>query len=86
MLAIPQSLDPLLLRAMVAAVELTLVLKPVPDDADAAMLAHRSQRMDCAFEAVISVGLTAGRDLKCLVVVVPAGFALSQDRSPDWLR
>src|SRR5215510_13856502 len=40
-----------------------------------AVLAARRQRVDRAFEAVEGVGGTVHADLKCLVVVVSAGFA-----------
>src|SRR5262249_24465380 len=67
------------LGAMLAAKEGTVLLEPVADDADAAVLAGRRQRVDRAFEAVEGVGGTVHADLKCLVVVVSAGFASGHD-------
>src|SRR5262249_42827030 len=67
------------LGAMLAAEEGAVLLEPVADDPDAAVLAGRRQRMDRAFEAVEGVGGTVHADLKCLVVVVSAGFASGHD-------
>jgi len=44
------------LGAVLAAKEGAVLLEPVADDADAAVLAGRRQRMDRAFEAVEGVG------------------------------
>ncbi len=42
---------------MVAAEEGAVLLEPVADDADAAMVAARGERVDGAFEAVEGVGV-----------------------------
>src|SRR4029453_12518753 len=67
------------LGAVLAAEEGAVLLEPVADDADAAVLAGRRQRVDRAFETVEGVGGTVHADLKCLVVVVSAGFASGHD-------
>src|SRR5262245_18582421 len=67
------------LGAVLAAEEGAVLLEPVADDADAAVLAGRRQRMDRAFEAVEGVGGTVHADLKRLVVVVSAGFTSRHD-------
>src|SRR5262245_8955469 len=59
---------------MLAAEEGAVLLESVADDADAAVLAGRRQRMDRALEAVEGVGGTVHADLKRLVVVVSTGF------------
>src|SRR5262249_19368960 len=74
-----------LLRAMPpgaarAAVHGFVFLQPVTDDADAAMLTGRRQRVDRAFEAVERVGRAVHLYLKGLVVVVAAGFASRHGR------
>src|SRR5215831_20368444 len=62
------------LGAMLAAEEGAVLLESVADDADAAVLAGRRQRMDRALEAVEGVGGTVHADLKRLVVVVSTDF------------
>jgi len=64
---------------MLAAKEGAVLLEAVPDDADAAVLAGRRQRVDRAFEAVEGVGGAVHGHLKRLVVVVSAGFASGHD-------
>src|SRR5215472_8312252 len=64
---------------MLAAEEGAVLLQAVTDDADAAVLAGRRQRMDRAFEAVEGVGGTVHAHLKCLVVVVSTGFTSGHD-------
>ena len=49
------------------------------DDADAAVIAGRRERVDGAFEAVKRMRLAILHDLKRLVVVVAASFALGHD-------
>jgi len=49
----------------------------VADDTAAAVRANRRQRVDCAFEAVESVTLSAHDDFKRLVIIIPANFAFS---------
>src|SRR5215475_3159963 len=67
------------LGAMLAAEEGAVLLEPVADDADAAVLAGRRQRVDRAFETVEGVGGAVHADLKRLVVVVSAGFTSRHD-------
>src|SRR5262249_53694903 len=62
------------LGAMLAAKEGAVLFESVADDADAAVLAGRRQRMDRALEAVEGVGGTVHAHLKRLVVVVSTGF------------
>jgi hypothetical protein len=62
------------LGAMLTAEERAVLLEPVADDADAAILAGRRQRMDRAFEAVEGMGGAVHAHLERLVVVVAAGF------------
>jgi hypothetical protein len=59
---------------MVAAKERAVVFESVTDDADATVLAQRSQRVDRALEAVEGMGLAVHAHLESLVVVVAAGF------------
>ena len=49
---VAQAFDALGLGTMVAAEERAVLLEAVPDDADAAMVASRRQRVDGAFKAV----------------------------------
>jgi hypothetical protein len=62
---------------VLAAEKGTCLLEAVSNDASAAMIAGRRERVDGAFEAVERVGLAVHRYLKCLVVVVATGFAHS---------
>jgi hypothetical protein len=64
---------------MLAAEEGAILLEPVADDADAAILACRRQRMNGAFEAVEGVSGLAHRHLKGLVVIVSARFTSGHD-------
>jgi hypothetical protein len=91
--AVAQPGDANHLGAMLAAEEGAILLQPMPDDADAAILACRCQRVDGAFEAVERVGSTVHAHLKGLVVIVSAAFtsghddlaslALSRDDNPQ---
>jgi len=72
--AVAQAGDAGPLGAMLAAEERPFLLEPVADDADAAIVAFRRQRMDRAFEAVEGMGGTVHAHLERLVVVVSAGF------------
>jgi hypothetical protein len=47
----------------------------VADDTAVTMRANRRQRVDCAFEAVEGVTLSAHDYVKRLVIFVPADFA-----------
>src|SRR5262245_25628452 len=60
--------------AVVAAEELAASLQPVADDPDAAGCAMRGQRLDRAFETVISMRLAVFDHLEGFIVVVAAGF------------
>src|SRR5262249_35637137 len=62
------------LGAVLTAEERAVLLQPVPDDMDAAVLAGRCQRVDRAFEAVEGVRRAVHAHLKRLVVIVAAGF------------
>src|SRR6266705_2579061 len=64
-----------LLGAMGAAEDRVVLLDAVTDDADAAVIAGRRERMDRAFEAVERMGVSVHRHLERLVVIVAAGFA-----------
>ncbi|WP_338634055.1 hypothetical protein [Afipia carboxidovorans] len=75
-LSVAESFDALVLRAMIAAIELAIIFKPVTNDAAPAMLAHWSQGMDRAFKAVVGMGLAAYRDLESFVVVISTRLAL----------
>src|SRR3979411_538278 len=68
---------------MLAAEERAVLLEPVTDDADAAVLAGRRQRMDCAFEAVKRVGGAIHAHLERLVVIVSARFASGHGNLPS---
>src|SRR5215510_2275271 len=83
--AIGQAGDANGLGAMLAAKEGAVLLEPVADDADAAVLACRRQRMDRAFETVEGVGGTVHAGLKRLVVVVSTGFTSRHDNPRKWL-
>jgi hypothetical protein len=67
---------------MVAAEERAVLLEPVADDPDAAMVAARGERMDGALEAVEGVGGSVHAHLERLVVVVSARLAPGHDRLP----
>jgi hypothetical protein len=58
-----------------AAEDLFICFDTVADDAAIAMRANRRQRVDCAFEAIEGVTLSAHNDFKGLVVFVFADFA-----------
>jgi RNase P/RNase MRP subunit POP5 len=77
--AVAQARHAGLLGAMLAAEEGPLLLQSVADDADAAILACRRQRMNGAFEAVEGVSGVTHRHLKGLVVIVSAGFTSGHD-------
>jgi len=82
-LSVAESFDTLVLRAMIAAIELAIIFKPVTNDAAPAMLAHWSQGMDRAFKAVVGVGLATYRDLESFVVVISTRLALAMSLTPD---
>src|SRR5262245_9512927 len=65
----------LVLGAMRAAEDRSVLLEAVADDMDAAIRACRRQCVDRAFEAVEGVTRAVEGDLKRLVVVVAAGLA-----------
>src|SRR5688572_21108360 len=65
----------LLVRAVRAAIERAVRFDAVSDDAAAAVIAHRSEPVDRAFEAVEYVGLARGHHLERQIVVIPADFA-----------
>src|SRR5260370_20231776 len=64
---------------MLAAEEGALLLEPVADDAGAAILAFRRQRMNGAFEAVEGMGDPAHAHLERLVIIVATGFTSGHD-------
>src|SRR6266550_6453612 len=70
------------LGAMLAAEECAFLFEPVTNDTNTAIVARRSQRMDCALKAVEGVGRAVHAHLKRLVVVISAGFASSHDCLP----
>jgi molybdopterin biosynthesis enzyme len=61
--------------AVVAAKERAVLFQPMTDNSDAAGCAVGSERVNGAFEAVVCVPLSFHNDLKCLVVIIAAGFA-----------
>ena len=63
-----------LARAMRAAIDHRVHFDPVPDHPAAAVRTGGRQRLNGAFERVKSVRLAPNKNLKCLVVVVSAGF------------
>jgi len=63
--------------AVSTAKEGALRLNPVPYDLAAAVLAHRSEPVDGAFEAVEGMGVTGGNHLEGQVIVVAADFTSS---------
>lgn len=65
--------------AMLAAEKGALSLEAVTDNTDAAMRAGRRQRVDRAFEAVVSVSFAAQNNLKSFVIIVAAGLADCHD-------
>jgi hypothetical protein len=83
MLTIPETLSALVLRAMFTAIKFALVLQAMANNAAAAVFTHWRQGMNRAFEAVVGVGFASYRHLKCLIVVIPARFALSHVHAPD---
>jgi hypothetical protein len=58
-----------------AAEDLPVRFDTVTDDSAVAVRANRRQRVDCAFEAIEGVTLSAHNDFKRLVVFVLANFA-----------
>ena len=73
--AVTQSRDPILLGAVIAAVESAFFFQTVSDDPNAAMPAGRRQGVNRALETVKRVGLAPHNDFEGLIVVVAAGFA-----------
>src|SRR5215208_5120313 len=63
--------------AVGTAKEGALRLNPVPYDLAAAVLAHRREPVDGAFEAVERMGITGGDHLEGQVVVIAADFTSS---------
>jgi hypothetical protein len=64
---------------MIAAEERALLLEPVPDDMNAAVVAVRREHIDSALEAVEGIGVAFHNHLERFVVVVAAGFAFGHD-------
>src|SRR5947208_14939032 len=77
--AVAQPSDASALRAMLAAEEGALLLEPVAENADAALVAGWCQRVNGAFETVVGMGHPAHAQLERLVVIVPAGFTSGHD-------
>src|SRR6266436_6628656 len=71
---VPDLLRAGLVRAVSAAVDAAVLLRPVADDAAAAVGALRRERLDGALEAVERVRGASHRDLERLVVLVSADF------------
>ena len=67
---------------MDAAEDLSVRFDTVTDDSAVAVQANRRQRVDCAFEAIEGVTLSAHNDFKRLVVFVLADFACMHTRFP----
>src|SRR5712692_2038460 len=80
--AIPELLHAGDLGAMGAAEDAALLLHAVPDDAAAAMGAHRRKGLDGALEAVERVRGTSHRHLERLVVLVSAHLTGSWHLGP----
>ena len=64
---------------MLAAITGAGLLQSVPDDADAAMIAGRRERMNGTLETIERMRLAIHCDLKGLVIVVAARFTCSHD-------
>src|SRR5205809_4167073 len=64
---------------MLAAEEGALLLEPVAENADAALVACRGQRVNGALETVGGMGDPAHAQLERLVVIGPAGFTSGHD-------
>src|SRR5437764_13447381 len=77
--AVAQPSDAGALRAMLAAEEGALLLEPAAENADAALVAGRCQRVNGAFETVVGMGDPAHAQLERLIVIVPAGFTSDHD-------
>ena len=82
--AVAQFFDAFAFGTVVATEHAACFLQPVTDDADATMRACRSQRVDCAFEAVEDMGLSCHHDLEGLVVFIATAFALRHASLPYW--
>jgi hypothetical protein len=70
------------LGAMLTAEECAFLFEPMTDDMNTAIVAARSQRMDCALKAVEGMGPAVHAHLKRLVIVISAGFASGHDCLP----
>ena len=81
--AIFQSMRAGFFGAMDAAINLTASFDAVTDYLAITMGTGRCQHVNRAFEAVKGPGFSTGRNLKRLVVIVPANIALSHNAS--WL-
>ena len=68
---VAQARDPIVLSAMVAAVEDAGLFEPMPDDARAALLAGGCKGMNRALEAIESVRFAVHHDLKALSYEFP---------------
>jgi len=77
--AVSQSGHARLFGAVIAAKNPAVLLQAMADDANTAMCAGWCERVNCAFEAVESMGLTLGYDLKGFIVVIPARVALRHE-------
>ena len=64
---------------MRAAEHAAVLFETVPDDPHAAMRAGGCERMNRAFEGIERVRTAVFDDLKCLVVIIAAGFTGSHD-------
>jgi hypothetical protein len=68
---------------MSTTIESAVHLDAVADDLATAVLADGCQSVGCTLEAVEDVTLPGGDDLKGLVVLVSAHFALTHGEPPD---
>jgi hypothetical protein len=67
---------------MLAAEECAFLFEAMTDDMNTAIVAGWSQRMDGALKAVEGMGPAVHAHLKCLVIVISAGFASGHDCLP----
>ena len=86
--AVADGHDAFFLGAVGAAIDGAASLNAVAYNFAAAVLTHRSKRVDCAFEGIEPVRLPIHDDLECSIVIVPANLTnlhtyLRWDRTRD---
>ncbi len=71
--AIVQALDPGFTRAIFTTEKLSVAFHSMPDNSASAGFTDGSERLDCAFEGIKSLGPSVFGDIKTFVILIAAG-------------